>query len=55
MTIVVDAMLDKRNTFIIFALAKRSFRKPLFRNQILKAMRFFDRTEEIASGKPALA
>ena len=31
-TIVVDAMLDKRNTFIIFALAKRSFRKPLFRN-----------------------
>ena len=51
MTIVVDAMLDKRNTFIIFALAKRSFRKPLFRNQILKAMRFFDRTEEIASLK----
>ena len=51
MTIVVDVMLDKRNTFIIFALAKRSFRKPLFRNQILKAMRFFDRTEEIASLK----
>ena len=35
--------------YIIFAVAKQSFRKQLFRNLKVKHMKFFDRTEEIAS------